>query len=234
MPNIAGNKEGTEFLVGQVAQAVGDYWVLLERYEEAREEYQEAIAYYNQVLPYSSEFLPAQKNKTLLDKKIEGMHLDAGQSEKTPSQIITNLSQWLQQNFTEAAEAGWLALDAILSDRQLALAYSFRKETQLQERVKKIDLTPEGKAIGILVTVAPEEEQKVQVRVQVHPTGQEPYLPHHLSLTLLSNSGEILQEVQSRSQDNYIKLKSFRLMAGTGFIMKVALGEASITENFEV
>ncbi|WP_013325787.1 DUF1822 family protein [Gloeothece verrucosa] len=232
MQNTTGNQERTGFLLGQVAQAVGDYWMLLERYEEAREEYQEAITYYNQVQPYSSEFVPAQKNKTFLNQKIERMSSETGLIEKPPSQIITNLRQWLQQNFTEAAKAGWLTLESVLSDRQLALAYSFRKEGLLQERVKKINLTPDGKVIALLVVVAPQEAQKVLIRVQVHATGEEPYLPPSLILRLLSDSGEILQEVQSRSQDSYIKLKSFKLIGEVYFTIEIYLDQIQITEKF--
>jgi hypothetical protein len=47
-----------------------------------------------------------------------------------------------------------------------------------------------------------------------------------------SKLGETLQEVRSRSQDNYIQLKQFRGLAGECFNIQVAFGDASVTEKF--
>jgi hypothetical protein len=83
-----------------------------------------------------------------------------------------------------------------------------------------------------MVAITPEAEQKVGVLVQVHPALEETYLPANLRLGLLSKLGETLQEVRSRSQDNYIQLKRFRGLPGECFNIQVAFGDASVTEKF--
>jgi len=70
----------------------------------------------------------------------------------------------------------------------------------------------------------------VGILVQVHPTGGEPC---NLRLGLLSESG-VIQEVQSRTQDNYIQLKRFRGNPRECFNIQVAFGEARVTENFVI
>ncbi|WP_016875755.1 DUF1822 family protein [Chlorogloeopsis fritschii PCC 9212] len=57
------------------------------------------------------------------------------------------------------------------------------------------------------IAIAPLPEQKVEILVQLHPVGEKAYLPSNHRLKLLSELGEIIQEVISRSNDNYIQLK---------------------------
>jgi hypothetical protein len=51
---------------------------------------------------------------------------------------------------------------------------------------------------------------------------------------LLSEAGDILQDVQSRSQDNYIQLKRFRGNPGECFNIQVTFGDASMIETFAI
>jgi hypothetical protein len=169
-----------------------------------------------------------------------------------PEQALTrvNLSQWFENVF----EASWQSLEALLGTNQENLAFSFRSASGLSERqVKRAKLINLGLQLGsqsvaLLVAlalakrdevqpaegIAPEADQKVGILVQVHPVGEETYLPPSLRLSLLSEAGDILQEVQSRSQDNYIQLKRFRGNPGECFSIQVAFGDASMTETFEI
>lgn len=169
-----------------------------------------------------------------------------------PEQALTrvNLSQWFENVF----EAGWQSLEALLGTNQENLAFSFRSASGLSERqVKRAKLINLGLQLGsqsvaLLVAlalakrdevqpaegIAPEAEQKVSILVQIHPAGGETYLPPSLRLALLSEVGDILQDVQSRSQDNYIQLKGFRGNPGESFNIQVAFGDASMTETFEI
>lgn len=149
-------------------------------------------------------------------------------------QIQVNLSQWFQNLF----EAGWQSLEALLFTDQENLALSFRNASELSKasvkRAKLIDLGLQlgSQSVALLVAIAPADDQKVGILVQVHPTGGENYLPPNIRLVLLSESGVTLQEVQSRSQDNYIQLKRFRGSSGECFNIQIACAETSVTENF--
>jgi hypothetical protein len=171
---------------------------------------------------------------------------------KQPESVKTrvNLSQWFENLF----ESGWQSIEVLLGTDQENLAFSFRSASGLSEhQVKRAKLINLGLQLGsqsvaLLVAlalakrdevppaegIAPEAEQKVSILVQMHPVGGETYLPPNLRLALLSEAGDILQDVQSRSQDNYIQLKGFRGNPGESFNIQVAFGDASMTETFEI
>ncbi|MDJ0732614.1 MAG: DUF1822 family protein [Nostocaceae cyanobacterium] len=155
------------------------------------------------------------------------------------SQAITqtsiNLGQWFQQVFA----AGWQSLDTLVNAESGNLAFSFRQNlpatrTVTVEGVKLIDLGMQlgNKSVALLIALTRELEDKVSVRVQLHPVGGDTYLPSEIKLALLSQSGKILQEFQSRTQDNFIQLKKFTCPLKKHFAIRVACNDLSITENF--
>ena len=147
-----------------------------------------------------------------------------------------NLSQWFQNIF----ETGWQSISTLLGTDEQNLGFSLRGVSSASEtsvkRAKLIDLGLRlgSQSVALLVALAPEDEQNVGVLVQVHPVGGETYLPPNLRLGLLSESGETLQEVQSRFQDNYIQLKRFQGGAGESFKLQVAFGDVSMKEAFVI
>ena len=103
-------------------------------------------------------------------------------------------------------------------------------------RAKLIDLRMQlkTKTIALLVALTQESDQKVNILVQLHPRQGEMYLPPHLKLVLLSESGETFQEVESRGQDLCIQLRPFKVLSGTNFSIQVALDGVSIKEAFAI
>lgn len=151
-----------------------------------------------------------------------------------PVETRVNLSQWFQNLF----EAGWQSLKALLGSDQDSLALGLRSTSQLNDSVKGAKLFDLGLQLGsqsvaLLVAISPEADQKVGIVVQLHPMGGD-YLPPNINLALRSESGVTLQDVQSRSQDNYIQLKRFRGLPGECFNIQVAFRDASVTEIFVI
>ncbi|MGI8501815.1 MAG: DUF1822 family protein [Hassallia sp.] len=150
------------------------------------------------------------------------------------TQLANNLSQWFENIF----DVGWQSFDAILSSQQKTLAVQFRSDATLNDlRVKGaklIDLGMQlgGTAVVLLLGLTSELDEKISIRVQLHPANEEIYLPPHLRLVLLSESGNILQEVESRNHDHLIQLKKFKSYPGKKFSIKIAFGDISIKENF--
>ncbi|MEH2213148.1 DUF1822 family protein [Nostoc sp.] len=148
--------------------------------------------------------------------------------------VASNLSLWFQNIFS----VGWQNLDTLLSPQQKTLAVQFRSDLGLNEgyvkRAKLIDLGMEvgGSAVVLLIGLKTEVDGKIGLRVQLHPANGEPYLIPNLRLILLSQTGTILQEVTSRSHDNYIQLKKFKSSPGIRFSIQVALDNVSIKEDF--
>ncbi|GET44334.1 DUF1822 family protein [Microseira wollei] len=146
------------------------------------------------------------------------------------------LSQWLENIF----EIGWQSIETILGAEQQNLAFSLRSNSHsLNSSIKRAKLIDLGLQLGnrslaLLVAITPETEQKVGILVQLHPMEGETYLPPNLKLSMLSESGEILQEVESRSVDNYIQMKRFRGLPGESFAIQLTFGEVSVTEDFVI
>ena len=143
----------------------------------------------------------------------------------------TKLSQWLQDIFDET----WQNIDA-LSSTETNLALSTRNAQLNAKRGKLIDLEMQlgCQTVALLVTILQEIQEKLNVSIQLYPTSGERYLPPNLKLTLLSKAGKTLQEVTSRSQDNYIQLKSLKGEPGKRFSIEVSHLDVSVREDFEI
>lgn len=152
------------------------------------------------------------------------------------SQVQVNLSRWLEDIYDTA----WEAIETFLPSNSNSLAVNFRSSSELSvgsiKRAKLIDLGMEieSQRVVLLVALIPDDSQQVSIRVQLHPTGGESYLPVNVKLGLLSTEGEIIQQVQARVQDNYIQLKRFDGEVGECFSIQVALNSCQITENFVI
>lgn len=147
------------------------------------------------------------------------------------SELKTYLSQWFQGIWNE----GWQTLDALINP-EANLAWSTRNAASGVKGGKLINLGMQvgHQAVVLLVTLTPDSEEKTSVNVQILPTGGTQFLPAGLRLTLLSTTNKVLQEVQSREQDNYIQLKPFRGKAGIGFYIEISLNTARVREAFEL
>ncbi|NJR40967.1 MAG: DUF1822 family protein [Leptolyngbyaceae cyanobacterium CSU_1_4] len=148
---------------------------------------------------------------------------------------FTTLSRWLQNEF----ETGWQAIESLMGSSP-ELAFGLREEATsgaIARRVKQIVIrAPEQiHTVLLLLLLTTEAEGRLAVRVRLLPNGGETLLPPHLELSLLSaESAEILQSVQTRSQDNSIQLRRFRCTVGTQFRLQIALGTAIVVEDFVV
>ncbi len=100
-------------------------------------------------------------------------------------------------------------------------------------KVRLIDLGMQlaGHTVALAVALIKKADQQVGVLLRVYPTGNEAYLPTDLKLILLDDSEQILREVMARRADIYIQIKLSGKL-GEQFSVRVALGDASITEDF--
>jgi Protein of unknown function (DUF1822) len=148
---------------------------------------------------------------------------------------IVNLTQWLDNLF----DSGWQAVEALWGTENIA--WGFRSVSQIHreagiKRAKLLDFGIEigDRALALLVAITPENDEKIGIRIQLHPGENRQYLPENLSLTMLAETGETVQEVRSRSRDTYIQLRYFKTLPGTQFSVRVILGDRYLTETFVV
>ncbi|HEY9729813.1 MAG TPA: DUF1822 family protein [Chroococcales cyanobacterium] len=147
------------------------------------------------------------------------------------TQTTTTLTQWLQGTFDES----WQTIDQLINT-EAYLSLSTRSMESGAKRGKLINLGVQlgQQAVALLVNVTSEEKGKLGVLVQLHPTGEAQYLIPDLKLSLRLQTGQTLQEVTARSQDNYIQLKPFKGSPGTRFSVAIHLDSEMVEENFEL
>jgi Protein of unknown function (DUF1822) len=149
----------------------------------------------------------------------------------TPSRVVTNLSQWLQNSFEDT----WQSLDNLFGTNT-NLGFSFRKTPEENDattkRVKFLSLP--NAEVFLLLGLDLETEGRIGIRIQLRSQSQEEYLPPETNLKLMSSSGQIIQSVQSRIQDNIIQLKRFKSPAGTEFKIQVEVDNFVVTEDFVI
>lgn len=100
-------------------------------------------------------------------------------------------------------------------------------------RVADLGLQIRVHAVALMVAILPKSEEKVAILLRVYPLRNQTYLPSGLRLIVLDEEGDIFLETEARDADNFIQLK----LGGDRhepFIVKVALGEIEITENFVI
>jgi hypothetical protein len=152
-------------------------------------------------------------------------------------QVFTSLSQWFEGIF----ESGWQTLETFLSQQPEYAAIGIRTDNNAGDRsiIKATKLIDLGMQLGknsvvLLVATSLNEENNYSVKVQVQTSPGNQYLPPNLKLFLLSEAGEVIREVASRSLDNIIQLPLFQCQSGENFQLRVALNNFSIIESFQV
>lgn len=143
---------------------------------------------------------------------------------------IVQLSQWVQNT----VDQGWQTLESLLGN-QPDLAYQFRHTAELSTAIQRIKVLEFGEqTFWLFVALEPEGNDRFSIRVQLRSAELDTILPIGVTLTMLSNSGEVVQSVTARDRDNGIQLRRFRCATGTQFSVEISVGSNSLTEEFTV
>ena len=147
-----------------------------------------------------------------------------------------DVNQWFQNIFTN----GWQTLETLLST-QVANPVTNIRSIELKEAdelirvetAKLIDLGIQlsGQPFSLIITIVILNNEERDVRVRLHPTGDQICLPPGLELIVLEETGAISQQTKARNADNYMQLAFFGTR-GESFGIEVVLADASITEYF--
>ncbi|MEH2464935.1 DUF1822 family protein [Nostoc sp.] len=190
-------------------------------------------------------FMPSVATETLPLEQLQPLeafidHLS--QLRQSPVSSLVNLSQW----FAGIFETGWQTIESLWNLPELRPAYAFRSIETLElntlnepesitKRAKLIDLGIQilNQPVMLIVEISLEEDQQTSIRLQLHATGNQIYLPPGVHLTVLDSSGAVFLNAQSRKLDNYIQLQ-FRGEPTEQFSVRVAINDISITEYFRI
>ncbi|MGB6297202.1 MAG: DUF1822 family protein [Rivularia sp. (in: cyanobacteria)] len=143
-----------------------------------------------------------------------------------------DLNEW----FENVLQQGWKNIESLLNTETVGnLNPSFKDSSYLQaeeivEAVKPIKL--DNQTVLMLVALKQEEDEQISIRVRIHPNSENNCLTENLKLAILSESGETLKEVTSRSIDNFIQLPSFRCSFQESFKLQLSLNNIYFTESF--
>jgi Protein of unknown function (DUF1822) len=142
-----------------------------------------------------------------------------------------SLTYWLQQEFSQALAQGWELVDNIMNRGELA---AVRGGEMSIERAKLINLQYQldRTSVVMLIGVSPQGTTDAIVTVQIHAAPGMPTLPPQLKLSYITDEGEELQAVISRSQDFQIQLPTFTCDVGTTFNIQLQLDGVSQIEKF--
>ncbi|MCU0527548.1 MAG: DUF1822 family protein [Elainella sp. Prado103] len=155
-----------------------------------------------------------------------------------------NLGEWLQQRVSE----GWQSLESVLgrpewgwglrsidsspSPYSDTLPSTSSESAPIAPQAKSISLgNQENQTVALAIQLTPEAEERIAVVVQVYPMDQA-IVPAGLRLSLLDETGEVLQTVEAGSQDSLIQLRRFRAPLGTAFQVAVELDRDQVIEQF--
>ncbi|WP_373537481.1 DUF1822 family protein [Microcoleus sp.] len=184
------------------------------------------------------------------------------QPQTSPREIENPISSKLGNWFKKVFETGWQNIEqgkkslenAIFPDKNPEFAFrsggNSRSESPLSgnqttirqtfpeadvTRAKLIDL---GMRLGrttvaLLVAIAQQSDRTVRVHAQLHPAIGDRYLPRNLKLSLISDAGQVLDELESTVQQQCISLE-FEVEPGESFSIRLAIDNLSVTENFMV
>jgi Protein of unknown function (DUF1822) len=138
------------------------------------------------------------------------------------------LGDWLSQEFDRAIDRGWDLFDRIMGG-ELALVRSMSIE-----RAKLINLQYQLHQTNVimLIGINPQVTDEMVISVQIHPAPNTATLPPQLKLSYITDEGEELQAIISRSDDFQIQLPTFSCDVGTTFNIRLELDGASHIERF--
>ncbi len=166
-----------------------------------------------------------------------------GQLQPSPEEspittALVNISEWVAGVF----DAGWQTLEFYWNQPELRPAYAFRNAEVVANEAnapirgaKLIDLGIQiaQQPVILIMEIDPQDDGQVSIRLQLQPTGNRVYLPSGIKLAVLDESAAVFLEAEARKADNYIQLQ-FRGEANERFSVRVALDDASITQEFMI
>ena len=146
--------------------------------------------------------------------------------------IVSSLTN-LRNSLYDAWDEGWQTLESLFGPAY-NVAYSPRSLST--KRGKRLDFGLQfgEQSVVLLLTVNNADNDEIGVQIQLLPAPGVERLPANITLSMLTETGDILQSIQARERDNLIQLQDFTGEKGDRFSISVGLENQSHTEDFEL
>ncbi len=143
---------------------------------------------------------------------------------------LANLSQWFNNIF----ETGWESVE-ILGERaaQPALAFRGKSKAANLKRCKLLELGTHKELIALIVTITTESKSNTNILIELKPSLSQNYLPANLQIILFDEYEQAIINTTTEQSNQHIKL-DLSGEPGERFSLKIALGEASLSEYFVI
>lgn len=150
-----------------------------------------------------------------------------------PTVAPVNLSRWLDQVFEagwQAVEQLWMPLSPALNFRGLPTQNRDALASITRGKVLQFGEPPEAE-VALLVEICPKSAE-MDISVKICSLGKHSYLPPHLQLMVLDETGTAVMQAQARSTKT-IQLQ-FSGQPGEHFSVQVTLDNMSKSEPFVI
>ncbi|OLP18879.1 hypothetical protein BST81_08155 [Leptolyngbya sp. 'hensonii'] len=128
-----------------------------------------------------------------------------------------NLRQW----FEDVADSIWQSLDTLFESQP---AFNFRRSDGANRgRGIRLPRPFSEEPIALIVNLDLEPDHRIKVKSQLYALGPSRTLPTGLRLEMVSESGQVLETVIARDQDNCIQLPRFKCPPGRLFRIRTSL-----------
>lgn len=174
-----------------------------------------------------------------LINRVHGLQAAAGTASASLTESIqtaaTQLSQWAQGLIADS----WQTVDSLINPAETSFAFRTSADLAGREpaiaisRAKTIDLglqLDQSVRVALVIHLS-QAVDRVDIILQVRPTGEFPYLLDGLTLTVLDDADNTFTSATSTDIDNYIQLRLSGQL-GEVFGVRVSMGEAAFEERF--
>lgn len=147
-----------------------------------------------------------------------------------PSEVLVNLSQWLQNVVDDI----WKTVQEVLDEQRLELILGSRSvssNAMLKAQQIVLGVPPNSHSLALVVAVSQKPSQERAICLQVHPIGSK-NLPYSLKFVAIDTiSGKTIVEDQAGNYREWIQL-NLNGKPGEEFNIRIELGDVSVTQNF--
>ena len=147
-----------------------------------------------------------------------------------PSEVLVNLSQWLNN----VVDDFWETVKEVLDEERVDLIFSHRYSSSpavLKAQHIVLGMPPNSHSLALVVAIMEQSGQERDICLQVHPIGSK-NLPDNLNFVALdTTSGQTIVQDQAGNDREWIQL-NINGQPGEEFTIKIQLGDVNVTQNF--
>lgn len=164
-----------------------------------------------------------------LDALIEHLHTPKLAVISTAKSSVVRLGHWLEN----AIDEGWEMINTwVVPSPQLAFRSRTTQGNPAIECRKTLQLQSLDSGVDLIIGVHPIQDGEIEISVEVSPANGSTVLPDNVTVEVLDETGKVVME--AITQTTHKLALDFSGEPGEQFTIKVAYGEAEVTEVFVI